>query len=249
MALFNDGPPSNMEDLQGHDTQLLEVAGVEGIDVTRKLALAQEELAAELTTMLSRLSGPMSGAPALSQVVVTPTLKLWHAFRTLELVYRDAHHSQLNDRYAGKRDDYRELAAWARGKLIQNGIGIAQDPVAQAAPPALETAPGALADGVWYVSAAWTNHAGEEGAGSHPATIATTGGSFRVLPAVAPANARGWNIYAGTSPGSMTRQNASPLRLGETWTQPGTLVTAGQLAGAGQEPGYLRPAPRMLQRG
>ena len=43
MALFMDGPISNIDDLAGQDSQLLDVANVEGIDVTRKLALAQDE--------------------------------------------------------------------------------------------------------------------------------------------------------------------------------------------------------------
>ena len=42
MALFTDGPISSIEDLRGHDTQIVEIANVEGIDVTKKLALAQE---------------------------------------------------------------------------------------------------------------------------------------------------------------------------------------------------------------
>src|SRR5256885_237860 len=114
MALFNDGPASSIEDLQGHDTQLLDVANVEGIDVTRKLALAQEEISMELATLLSRLNvaaetGTTTGVPGVSQVVVTSPLKLWLTFRALELVYRDSYNSQLNDRYAGKRDEYHEM--------------------------------------------------------------------------------------------------------------------------------------------
>ena len=114
MALFTDGAISSIEDLTGHDTQLLNVANVEGIDVTRKLALAQEELGVEVAGLLGRRCYRATGAPpAIEQVVVTPPLKLWHVFRTLEMVYRDAYHSQLNDRYAGKRDEYREMAKWA----------------------------------------------------------------------------------------------------------------------------------------
>ena len=41
-------------------------------------------------------------------VVVTPALKLWHTYRALEMVYGDAYNSQLNDRYAGKRDQFHE---------------------------------------------------------------------------------------------------------------------------------------------
>src|SRR5689334_16859492 len=183
MALFNDGPVSSIEDLQGHDTQLLEVANTEGIDVTRKLTLAQEELSLELRVMLARISGPVelastTSVPSLDHVVVTPPLKLWHTLRTLELVYRDAYNSQLNDRYAGKRDEYRSLAQWAYEKVVQNGIGMSQDPLPQAARPVLQAAAGSIADGMYYVSTAWTNGAGEEGAASLPATIKVSGGTL-----------------------------------------------------------------------
>ena len=47
-------------------------------------------------------SGQLAAPPSIEQVVVTPPLKLWHIFRTLEMVYRDAYNSQLNDRYAGQ---------------------------------------------------------------------------------------------------------------------------------------------------
>src|SRR5207253_10907959 len=53
MALFNDGPISSIEDLTGQDLQLLEVARVESIDVTRKLLQAHVDLAVALSTMLS----------------------------------------------------------------------------------------------------------------------------------------------------------------------------------------------------
>jgi len=92
MALFTDGAIASIEDLRGHDTQLLNVATVEGIDVTRKLALAQEELGVEVAGLLEQtmISGQLSAPPAIEQVVVTPPLKLWHIFRTLEMFYRDA---------------------------------------------------------------------------------------------------------------------------------------------------------------
>ena len=254
MALFNDGPASTIEDLQGHDSQLLEVANTEGIDVTRKLALAQEEISLELRVLLARLSGPadlagMAGAPSLDFVVVTPPLKLWHTFRALELVYRDAYNSQLNDRYAGKRDEFHELAQWAYEKVIQTGIGMVQDPVPQAATPAVEPTAGAIGDGSYYVATGWTNAAGEEGAVSRPASIAISGGSFLVRPAVRPANARGWNVYVGASPRTLVLQNAMVLGLDETWTQSSPVIAAGKTAGGGQLPTYTRLTPRMIQRG
>jgi hypothetical protein len=254
MALFNDGPASGIADLQGHDSQLLDVAHVEGIDVTRKLALAQEELALELTTLLARLNqstdfGVTAGGAGLAQVVVTPPLKLWHTFRTLELVYRDAYHSQLNDRYAGKRDEYHELAKWAYEKLIQSGIGVAQDPIPQAEAPTLAPAAGTLPDGKYYAAAAWTNRTGEEGAASVAAAITTTASTFTARPSIAPANAQGWNVYVGVSPTSLVLQNASPMGVGQIWTQTSGLVTTGKLAPPGQAANYMRQAPRILQRG
>lgn len=254
MALFNDGPASSIEDLHGHDTQLLDVASVEGIDVTRKLALAQDQMATELATLLARLSmageiGTLATTPGIEQVVVTPPLKLWHTFLTLELVYRDAYNSQLNDRYAGKRDEFHGLAKWAYDKLIQSGIGIARDPIPQAAQPTVSVVAGALADGTYYVAASWTNRSGEEGAISTVTAITTSGSTFLVQPAQAPANATGWNIYAGTSPGALVLQNASPLQVNQAWTQPSRLADTGGPASTGQKPNYMRQAPRILQRG
>ena len=54
MALFTDGAVSSIEDLRGYDTQLLNVATIEGIDVTRKLTLAQDGIAAEMATLLEQ---------------------------------------------------------------------------------------------------------------------------------------------------------------------------------------------------
>src|SRR6185369_8888666 len=98
MALFTDGPVSSILDLTARDTQLLNVAVAEGIDVTQKLALAQDELALELGALLSRASAGESlwaPQPDIGSVVVTPPLKLWHTLRTLELFYADAYCSQL----------------------------------------------------------------------------------------------------------------------------------------------------------
>src|SRR5262249_50770381 len=132
MALFTDGPASSMEDLTGQDSQLLDVASTEGIDVTRKLELAQEEVTLELGALL---------ATNIGDVVVTPALKLWHTFRTLELVYADAYQNQLNDRYAGKRDEFAKRVKWAYDMLIRTGIGIVTQPVPRAETPTLASAP------------------------------------------------------------------------------------------------------------
>ena len=259
MALFIDGPVSSVEDLAAQDSQLLDVASVEGIDVTQKLALAQDELTLEISALLTRLSYVdqlywLAPQPNIGSVVVTPALKLWHTFRSLEMVYSDAYNSQLNDRYAGKRDQFHLRAKWAYETLVLAGIGVASVPVPRAATPAVTAAgapaPGTpLPDGTYYVTVAWVNAAGEEGASAVPATIATTGSSLLVQPAGAPPKtAAGWNIYLGASPDSMALQNGSPIAIGQAWRQPAALA-AGRPPGPGQRSTYLKPVPRVIQRG
>jgi hypothetical protein len=251
MALFTDGEVSGIEDLRGYDTQLLDAANVEGIDVTRKLQVAKEEIAAEVTTLLGRLTLPgwLNAPPNLGRVVVTPPLKLWHTYLALEMVYRDAYYSQLNDRYAAKRDEFHGMARWAHDKLILTGLGIATDPVVRAVPPLVQLVSGGLADGTYYVATSWTNAAGREGAVSTPVTIQTAGSSFAVSAGAGPANAKGWNVYAGNAPEALTLQNNTPLGMGQTWAQPNTISTSGRPAGNGQAPDYLMPVPRTILRG
>jgi hypothetical protein len=254
MALFTDGPISGIEDLTAQDSQLLSVASVEGIDTTQKMELAQEQVAMDLIGVLRQFGCAdqltwLAPQPKLDMVVVTPPLKLWHTARALELFYTDAYNSQLNDRYAGKRDQFHDLAKWAYSKLIEIGVGIAGTPVERAAISALTPFAGALPDGLYYVTATWVNQAGEEGAPAAPATIATTSSTFLVEPGAAPAVAAGWNVYVGAAPEAMYRQNGALIATDQTWQQPAALIQNGSLPGKGQKPTYLRPLPRILQRG
>lgn len=254
MALFMDGPVSRIEDLMGQDSQLLEVARVEYIDVTKKLALAQDEMAVELNTLLTRLSYTeqpfwYTGPPRIGTVVVTPPLKMWHTFRALEMVYADAYNSQLNDRYAGKRDQFHEQAKWAYKKLVETGLGIASDPLPIMATPNVTPFTGALPDGTYYVTTSWINRSGDEGASAVPAVVTIASSTLSVHTGNAPPNATGWKVYIGGSPDAMVQQNSSPIAIGATWVQPNTIMTAGSVPGSGQGPNYLRPAPRVIQRG
>jgi hypothetical protein len=254
MPLFTDGPISSIDDLSAQDSQLLSVASVEGIDVTQKLALAQEELAMELHTLLMRFRYAdqyfwLAPRLRLDAVVVTPPLKLWNTARALEMVYADAYNSQLNDRYAGKRDQFHALAKWGFEKLVQTGLGIAAQPLPRPAMPILAASPGTLPDGAYYVAMAWASSGGEEGAASVPNTINTASSTFSVQPGPAPDAATGWNVYAGTSPDAMIRQNASLLQPGQNWTAPSALTNTGKAPGDGQRPTYFQPIPRIIQRG
>jgi len=257
MALFMDGPISTIDDLSAQDSQLADVASADGIDVTQKLALAQEHVAQELEGLLAGMGRPeqslwRSARLSLHHVAVTPALKLWHTYRTLEIVYADAYNNQLNDRYAGKRDQFRSMASWAYDKFVRIGAGIVYDPIPRATKPtltAVEAAAGALPDGIYFVTMAWVNQAGEEGASAEANTISTAAATLAVQPRDPPKSAVAWNVYAGIDAGSMFRQNGAPIPAGLSWTQPSMLTTTGPRAGQGQEPAFFRPMPRVLLRG
>jgi len=258
MALFTDGPAASVADLVALDSQLLNVANIEGIDLTQKLSLAHEELGLELSAQLTR-SGTyeawlwVSRPPRLHSIVVTPALKLWHSYRSLEMVYRDAYNNQLNDRYAGKRDQFHEMAGWAYEQLALIGIGVAETPIPKAQPPMVDSvaapAGSAVPDGTYYVSAAWVNAKGEEGAPSDATAVTTASGTYEVSPGVVPKGATGWNIFAGMDPSALTLQNAGPLDPQASWIQPNHVTTTGRAPGRGQAPDYERPLPRVIQRG
>jgi len=255
MALFIDGDVSSIDDLTAQDSQLLDLASAEGIDVSRKMGLAENELRIELEALLGRML-PSDGFASMgasgvsvNQVVVTPILKLWHTLKSLELVYADAYQSQLNDRYAGKRDAFRERIKDAYERLLRAGLGMSWNPVPRAATPTLTPAPGSLLDGRYYATMCWVNGTGDEGASAVPANIDLTASGLMVVPGPAPAIAAGWNVYVGTTPEKMLRQNGPLSSPGQTWVQLGALVTDGPGPSGGQAPSYTQYVPRLIQRG
>jgi hypothetical protein len=254
MALFTDGI-STIQDLTVQDSYVLATAQTENIDLSQKLALAQQELGIEVTTLLQRSNVyawqfRLPPEPCLNNIVVTPPLQLWHVFQTLTLVYQDAYFDQLNDRYKGKRDQFQQLAKWAMDKLIQTGIGIARNPIPQAAPPQLTSIPGGQPAATYCASVAWLNAEGQEGQAGNPSTLTMAAGNALVVqPVNQPANATAWNAYVGLLPTTMTLQNTAPMPLDQVWVQAGPVSTSGQAPGNGQAPDYLRGLPRLLQRG
>jgi hypothetical protein len=241
MALFTDGLISCIDDLTAIDSQLLEVASTEKLDVTRKLGAAQEEIQMELEGLI--------GGWRINQVVVTPALRIYHTYRTLEMFYADAYNSQLNDRYAGKRDQFHGKTKWAYDKMLQNGVAIAADPVPRAEAPRVTPAPGSLPDGTYYVSMAWLNAAGEEGQPAVPVAVETVSSSLLVHSGTPPANVCGWNVYVGAAPEAMTAQNAIAIETSAAWLQPGAVLPGGRPAGSGQSASHMVAVPRVLRRG
>ncbi len=246
MALFTDGAVSGIEDLIAYESAMLDLATTEQIDLTVKLGLAQDELGIELEALLAG----REGAPGLANIVVTGPLRKWHVFHTLALIHRDAYHRQLNDRYLGKWKEYQRLAAWAREALRQTGLGMIYDPIPRAEKPQLSYVPApAVAAATYYVRVAWRNAEGEEGSPSEMAILSVPAGNALMTTAVkAPACAVSWNVYVGFSALEQTLQNAAPLGVNQSWTEPATGIRQGALPGGGQEPELtLRPGRTLLR--
>jgi len=254
MALFTDGI-STIQDLLSQDSSILVTAQTENIDLSTKLALAQEDIGIELVTLLQRSETYdwqfwLQPNPQLNNIVVTPPLLRWHAFQTLTSVYQDAYNNQLNDRYKGKRDQFQQLAVWAMKKLIQTGVGIVSDPLPQASPPQLTAIPGGQPAMTYYASVSWLNIEGEEGqVGSSSSLTAGAGTVLAVQPLSAPINAVCWNVYVGLSPSTLILQCPSPLSLDQIWIQAAPVSTVGLGPGSGQAANYLRALPYVIQRG
>jgi len=247
MALFTDGTISIIEDLVGYESGILETAVTERIDLTIKLSLAQDELGIDLDAYLTRQGSTLG----LGNVVVTPPLSKCHTFRALVLAYRDAYSKELNDRYLAKLTEYQELADWAWDALVETGPGTVTDPIPRAASPQLSSiAAAAPAAATYFVRVSWVASDGEEGSPSDIATLIVAEGNTLVVTAAnPPAQASGWNVYAGLSAEEQTLQNDGALPLGGQWTAPVTGLQQGTPAGTGQAPeSYLLPGPNVMWR-
>ncbi len=261
MALLTDGNPNDTEELRVYETAILDVANVETIDLDAKLCLATEEISQDvLDVLLSHTRTQYSLAQfsrggdrrkiGVSDVVVSPQMKRWHALHTLAVVYRDAYNNQLNDRYWNKWEEYRELARGAKERTIEFGIGLVALPLPRAAMPALGTAAGTLASTIYYARVSWISAAGQEGSASLVTTSQTTDSSLLTVAAVsAPAIAAGWNVYLGLTTSPLTLQNSAPLAMGATFTLPGSGLVDGPSPGDGQMADMFVTGGRILRRG
>ncbi len=244
MALFTDGTISTLEDLRSYESSIYDLASTERIDLSQKLVLAQQELEVDLTSRFFR-----EDLEELKKAVVTLPLQLWHIFHTLELVYRDAHSSQLNDRYLGKWQEYERVSKWAFESLLATGVGLVDAPIPKAGSPLVSTAAGAGEASTYWARAAWAGGNGEEGCPSDFSVLSAPQGTVPVVETgEAPATVTGWNVYLGTAPDAVYQQNASPISIGSSWTMPSSGLVAGKPAGKGQSPSSYKRIERVLQR-
>ena len=258
MALFNDGPISGIGDLMNYEASIPDVASTEGIDTATKLALAQEEIAAELLTFLLEREGGVwwetSGWSrrrilGVSDVVVTDSLRRWHTLRTLAMIFHDAYDNQLNDRYQGKWQSYERLQNNAESAYLKIGVGMVAVPAPKPAPPILSTTAGPSAAGTYYFAMCWLTSNGEQGLCSDSGAITLTANTQAVVSCgTAPQGVTAWNLYAAGEPESLALQNSAPLSPADTWVQPLPL-SPGPPPGNGQTPTRWAVDQHRLRRG
>lgn len=255
--LLTDENPNTTEELRAYESSILDVSSTEGINLETKLTLATEEISQIVLNILLDHSSVPTGGDVLrrmrgvSDVVVTRQMKRWHALHTLAIFYRDAYNNQLDDRYLGKWNEYLALERQAKDTTTNYGIGLVNTPIPEAPAPVLNVVPGLLQATVYYVQVTWVSAAGEEGNPSKPVAFEAPVASLLTVtnglnpPAVASA----FNVYIGLTDCSETLQNATPIPIGQTFTEASTGLIAGMPVGMGQTPDTYVTGGWTLRRG
>jgi hypothetical protein len=251
MALFTDGSISTISDLQQYESSVLDVAATERIDLAHKMEVSQREIALELTAFLLRKGCPLGPNRELSNVIVTESIAHWHIVHALELLYRDAYNSQVNDRYRGKWENFSILTDRAQRLVFDIGVGITTCPVPRAQTPIIEALPGSLLPAnTYYVRIAWQGRRGTRGDWSPLEAITVPPGTrLGVTVPAQPLNANGAWVYAGTSKETLLRQNEQVVDAGERWTQPITGLRSDLAPIPAQSPDYYVINRREMLRG
>jgi hypothetical protein len=251
MALLTDGNPNDAEALRMYETAILDVAKVEAIDLDAKLELATGEISeAVLNVLLDHSADHARRTAGVSDVVVTSPLKRWHALHALEIVYRDAFHSQLNDRYRAKWNEYQELSRNAWEDVLRNGIGLVTNPIPKGPAPVFSFVAGMTPATAYWARLSWVSATGQEGAPGDLAAYQTPEGSVLAVGAAnPPAAAVGFNVYLGLSATTLSLQTTSAVPGGESFVLPQPVLIDGDAPGIGQAPDTYVIGGRMLRRG
>lgn len=259
MALLQDGDVSSIDDLKAYEADIQETASAEGLDIDAKVRLAQFEIAAELEASGQRpgsfhtAGNGTDGTSALrfdiSQVVVTPALKMWHTFQALSLFYRDAKSRRTRDSAGEKWLEYRELSKWSSGLVFQTGIGIVLRPVPRPSGINVALAPSTSPGTSYRVRTTWLI-GDEEGAPTEARAVKTTDGQTLLVDMpTAPGGVTGWNVYVSEAKGELLRQNLTPIAPEDGWTLPEDGLRQGERIGDGQLPDVYRTVPHFIWRG
>ncbi|MBY0506329.1 MAG: hypothetical protein K2X03_20590 [Bryobacteraceae bacterium] len=235
-----------------YETSLLDTASIEGVSLANKLDLAGQELGGEILRFLIQQLEPAEsiGPGKLDQVVATDPLRRWHALRTLAIFFRDVHHNQLNDRYRAKWNAYEAEAKSAARLLWEVGVGTVRNPLRRPMPPVLEILSTDDEYPQLLFKTTWVTGNGAESAASGATLFA---GGIGLKPQLTvnnpPQRATGWNIYAGVTEATLSRQTPSPLPLNEVWVMLGNQPVSGSSVPDGQAPDQYVRLQRLLFRG
>ena len=254
--LFTDANPTRAEDLRVFESNINEVAAVEGIDLDAKLAIAAEEIGDQI---LAYLLQPGSGDPqssgrrsiGLSTLVVTPALRRWHALHTLALTFRDAFHNQVSERYRESWRQYVTAASEARSVLFRLGLGFVNEALPRPAKPSVTSMGGSWPVGTYLFQVAWVNARGQTSAPSEPVTLELTDPAAPIVvhPGSVPSTAVGWHVYAGEAGDDVFQQNLETLSLDTDWSPAGSSILPGELPGSGQFADIYITASTLAPRG
>lgn len=258
MALFTDSDVVTLDDLLQFEGSLVQISSTHGIDVETKIRLAIDEIGDKvLLSLLQAGSAEQwrgTNQLGLDNVVLSSPLYRWICFNSLARVYAEAYNVQLNTRFQGKWTEYQQQANQASNLVMASGIGIVSQPLRKPASPAISLSQGTTIAPAIFAQVSWTGSQNQESAvsavagatlnGATTVTIAPSGTGSGV-----PANASGWNVYAGISQGSLTLQTESPLALDQAWQVPSSGLFNGRVSGNGQPADFTITFSKRLQRG
>jgi hypothetical protein len=260
MALFTDSDVVTLDDLLKFESSLIQVSSTHGIDIETKIRLAVDEIGDKILLCLLQAGAPgqWTGTSelGLGNVVVNSPLYRWICFNSLARVYAEAYNVQLNTRFQGKWTEYQQQASQASNLVMASGVGVVIYPLPKPELPIIALSQGAVSVPAIFAQVSWTGNQNQESAASPVAGAILNGASgveikLSELDSDIPANASGWNVYAGTAQGSLTLQTENPIPLNQSWLMPasGTVIGNGRKPGFGQAADFNIGFSKRLQRG
>ena len=257
MALLVDGPIATVDLLTEYDSNVLGVAAAEGINLTTKLLRSHDLMLTELERLTQRPSELWdavwwSPLIRIDCIVWSRALRDWQVQEALALIYRDAYFSQLNDRHRARAEEYAVLANAARRNAIQAGFDLVQVPLRRPEAPSITLVAASELGGTFYFVVSHSNDVGDESSPSRLTSVDVSDGEAADISLSLPAapNATSWNLYAGTAPDQLFRQNPDPIAIGlDCLFTPSTSTTGGIKPTDGQKATHHRPFLQTQLRG
>lgn len=256
MALMLDGKMSTVADIIQQDSGCLEVSEAEAISIEGKLALADRDCRLKLGQFvvnqgLEDVLGVAGNLPRLDRIVANEAMERWHELHTLSLLYSDAYYRSLSDRYEKKLQHYEGMSKAAWEALIDTGIICTLDPVPRATIAGTDLVPGMMeAAATYYVGIQWVNGNGQRGAVSdpHPMYVGT-GMGIQITAGERPAGVSSYDVFAGTEPERLHKQNEQPVSASEAFVLTSMLLTSDEASVWSEPVDFVLRRKRRLLRG